>query len=301
VIVSTYSEDRLQSVLDCLESLKTQTLLPKDILLALDPREELIEFYKDHLPSEVKIVTSDGYGLSNARNAGVKNAKCEVVAFIDDDATADKHWLENLVKNFDDSTVVGVGGNVTPVWNKSRPGFFPEELNWLVGCSYTGLPKSKADIRNPIGCNMSFRKDVFQAVGYFKDSIGRNTKSLISGEETDFSIRVLEKFLGSRIVYDPSAIVFHKVAKTRTSFRYLVRRSYFEGFSIALIVNSVKTKTMKIMSVENDYLKYLATVSVPIRLRKAYELENLQQLLALTSSMFSVAVGYIIGRLETGA
>jgi glycosyltransferase involved in cell wall biosynthesis len=295
VIVATYSEGRLKNVLNCIKSLKTQTFSPKEIILALDQKQELIEFYETCLSSEVKIVASEGYGLSHARNAGVKNAECEIVAFIDDDATADEHWLENLVKNFD---VVGVGGRVEPVWNEGRPKFFPEELNWIVGCSYVGLPQLKASIRNPIGCNMSFRKDIFQRVGYFRDSIGRRAENLISGEETDFSIRVLEKYLESRIVYDPSAVVYHQVPRNRTTLKYLVRRSFYEGFSIALIVESIRPKAMKIMSVENDYLKYLLRISIPLRLKKAHRLENLQQSFVLATSMFSVMVGYLLGRLS---
>jgi GT2 family glycosyltransferase len=271
--------------------------VPDEIILVLDPYPALKKFYDLHMPDDVKIVVSKGYGLSKARNAGVKEAKGKIIAFIDDDAIANKNWLDSLLSNFDDPNVGGVGGKVKPIWKGIRPIFFPNELDWIIGCSYEGLPRCKTNVRNPIGCNMSFRKDILQIVGYFRENVGRTTNSLISGEETDFCVRLLEKCPKLRTVYDPSAIVYHNVPKTRTDLRYLVKRSFYEGFSIAIILNSAKSGT-KLLSVEHDYLRYLLRVSIPLRLKGFNRLENIQQLFVLLLSMFSVMVGYSTGRLK---
>jgi len=298
VIISTYTPARFDYVLDCVESLKRQTLPPKEIILVLDPNETLLEFYASRLPCDVKIVISDGVGLSNARNAGVKNSEGEIIAFVDDDAIANENWLENLARNYDDPYVAGVGGLVEPIWESSRPGRFPEELNWIVGCSYKGAPKCKTYVRNPIGCNMSFRTDIFDKIGYFKTDIGRTAKKLISGEETEFSIRILEKCSMSRIVYDPSAIVYHRVPRARVNLKYLMQRSFYGGFSIALILNSMRSNKMNVLSVEDRYLKYLLKVSIPSRLKRIHNIENILQLSALLTSLFLVLVGYLLGRLS---
>jgi glycosyltransferase involved in cell wall biosynthesis len=100
VVISTYSRKRLGQVLECLGSLRKQSLLPKEIILVLDPDQQLIEFYKSRLPSFVKILVSEGFGLSLARNKGIKGARSEIVAFIDDDALAKNNWLEKLVENY---------------------------------------------------------------------------------------------------------------------------------------------------------------------------------------------------------
>ena len=89
VVVSTYSKDKLSQVLDCIKSLKCQSLPPKEIILVLDPDKDLVDFYKSCIPDGVKIVVSNQYGLSEARNTGVRNAEAEIIAFIDDDAMAD--------------------------------------------------------------------------------------------------------------------------------------------------------------------------------------------------------------------
>jgi len=213
-------------------------LLPKEVILILDPDDELVNFYKSRVPFGVKLIVSEKPGLSYARNIGAENALGEIVAFIDDDAIADEKWLENMVSNYDDLNVLGVGGFVKPLWENKRPTWFPEELNWIVGCSYKGLPENKSLIRNPIGCNMSFRKKVFKKVGYFRTDIGRFGKKLTANEETAFSIRVLEKMPGSKIVYDPSAVVYHMVDNNRANLKYVLKRSFYEGVSKALITDS---------------------------------------------------------------
>lgn len=295
VVISTYSIDRLNDVLVCIKSLKKQVLLPREVILVLDPDEALIEFYKSRVTRDVKIVISEDYGLSNARNAGVRVAEGEIIAFIDDDAVADEDWLKNLVGNYDDTFVVGVGGLIKPLWNSGRPTWFPEELDWIVGCSYKGLPERRSVVRNPIGCNMSFLKDVFDKVGYFKADIGRLGKKPIAGEEAEFSIRILERIPRSKIMHDPSAIVYHKVTKERTQLRYVVKRSFYEGFSKALITDSIKPNTLSILSVEESYLKNLLKASISLGLRQFYKLKNVSQVIVLYMSIFFVLTGYFIG------
>jgi len=297
VIISTYSIDRAKYVINCIKSLKKQTLLPKEIILVLDPDEKLIDFYKSRIPDDVKIVISEGYGLSNARNAGVKVAEGEIVAFIDDDAVADKNWLKNLVKNYNDPCVVGVGGFIKPIWESDRPTWFPEELDWIIGCSYKGLPERKTVVRNPIGCNMSFRKVVFEKVGLFKTDVGRLGKKPLAGEEAEFSLRVLEKIPESKIVYDPSTKVYHAVPHERADVKYVLKRSFYEGMSKALIAN-LRSNPIKALSAEDNYLKHLFGVAVPLRLKRIYQFKNALQLLLLLTSTFLVIIGYFIGKLE---
>ena len=293
VIISTYSLERFNDVLDCINSLSRQTLLPYEVILVLDPVEELREFYVSRVPSHVKIVISEEKGLSNARNAGVRRAFGNVVAFIDDDAVADKDWLRILVKNYDDLDVLGVGGLVMPVWENGRPIWFPEELDWVVGCSYKGLPEHKSCVRNPIGCNMAFRKDVFEKVGYFKSDIGRQGKKLLGSEEAEFSTRMIGIIPNAKIIYDPSAIVHHNVPKSRAGFRYFMRRSFYEGVSKRLM-EKVESNPTDVLSVEKQYIKYLLKVSIPLRLKRIHILNNVLQLFTLLTSASLVLMGYFI-------
>jgi glycosyltransferase involved in cell wall biosynthesis len=296
VIICAYSEKNVDEVLSCIVSVKSQTLQPYEILLVLDPNEELIEFYKSKVNSDVKILVSNGYGLSFARNTGIRNCRGNIIVFIDDDAVADKNWLQNMVKNYDNLDVVGVGGLSRPLWKYKVPKWFPEELYWIIGCSYTGLPVKKAYVRNPIGCNMSFRKEVFEKVGYFRTDIGRIGRKPLGDEETEFSIRVLEKIPNSKIIYDPEVVVQHNVKKNRTSLNYIWYRSFYEGVGKAIIRHRLKNLTS--LNTESSFLKYLLTKSIPSRIQRFYRVENICQIMVILISTFAVISGFLTGYLQ---
>ena len=296
VIVSTYSKSNLNYVLNCFESLRNQSLKPLEIILVLDPIPDLVKFYKSQISDDVRIIVSDRCGLSNARNAGVASATGELMVFIDDDAVADGNWLESLVRNYRDPNVVGAGGLIKPIWENRCPSWFPDELNWAVGCSYKGLPESKSQVRNPIGCNMSFRKLVIEKVGYFRSDVGRYGKILLGGEEPELSLRILNAIPNARIVYDPLAVVHHVVKKDRARFSYLFKRSFFEGISKALIF-SQRQGSQQSFSVETQYLRYLFVKAIPSRLKEFYKPQSLCQLLVLFFSTIMVFLGFAIGKL----
>jgi len=292
VVISTYTIDRFKYVSNCIESLERQTLPPKEIILVLDPSRPLQKYYTSRITGNVKVMIPERTGLSNARNVGVKGAISRIVAFIDDDAVAAEDWLQNLVKNYDNPKVLGVGGIIKPMWEDGSPSWFPEELYWIVGCSYRGLPESKSYVRNPIGCNMSFRKDIFERVGCFKPDVGRVGKKLSAGEEVVLSTRILREIPGSKILYDPSAVVYHKVPKERVSLGYVLKRSFHQGIAISMF------SSMGILTTESSYLKYLLKTSIPSRLKHIYRLKNLLQLLLLVTSMCAVLAGFFIGSLR---
>lgn len=296
VIISVYSKDRLEYLLDCLDSLRRQSFKPFEVIVVLDPLQDIVDFYKSRLDSDVKIIVSNGSGLSNARNAGVKNAEGDVVAFIDDDAVADRDWLKNLMKNYWSPYVAGVGGSIRPLWENGRPIWFPEELDWVVGCSYKGLPEGKAFVRNIIGCNMSFQRWIFEKFGYFRVDVGRFGKLLLGSEETELCIRVQSENPMLKFVYDPSAVVYHRVIHERASFKHLLRRSWGEGLSKALITNS-RWNPSTTLSTESWYLKYMARVAIPSRLKRIHKIENILHMYSMLISSFTVGVGFLVGKI----
>ncbi len=296
VIISAFSIERASTIKLCIESLKKQTIQPKEIILVLDPIDSVIEFYKNFVPSYVHIVVSKGFGMSNARNSAIKCAKGDIVAFIDDDAYASPEWLANLTKAYVDPLVVGVGGVAKPVWEGGYPQWFPEELYWVVGCSYEGLPENTGTVRNPIGCNMSFRRNLFEEVGYFTSAIavGKNAwyHNLIGAEEAAFSLKVQKQYPCSKILHEPYAIIYHRIPKRRATLNYLLIRSYREGYSKALITRT-SSKNQNVLSTEKNYMDTLLTKSIPRRLKKLYNPKNTLQMLVLFSGIAFVFLGYL--------
>jgi len=261
-------------------------------LLVLDPDPKLIDFYESHQQEGVTIIKSKKRGLSSARNIGIQKAQGEFVAFIDDDAVAKTDWLELLAANCGDPEVLGVGGFVQPVWESGRPSWFPEEVDWVVGCSYAGLGDQRCSVRNPIGCSMLFRKSVFERAGLFDDNIGRLGKHLLGSEEAEFSIRALNSFPRSKILYDPHAVVYHWVPAKRSCANYFFRRSYYEGISKKKMKNLAQNKNQALIT-ETNYLNYVLTTSFARRIRKISK-SNFQQMAMLLCSIFFVLSGYLI-------
>ena len=291
VVVCTHGKERASQTMKCIDSVRKQTLPPEEIILVLDdPDRNLATFYMRHVSSDVAIISPEGHGLGNARNSGVRRSTGDILAFIDDDAYADSKWLENLVTNYRDVHAIGVGGLIQPIWENGRPRWFPEELDWIVGCSYKGLPTQKSVVRNPIGCNMSFVREAFERVGYFR-LVSRVDFTLLAADEAEFSIRLLRNMPETRIIYDPSAVVYHRVPRYRSTFRYFVKRSFYEGLSKRIL----QTVEPRSLSLETRYLAGLLGVSIISRLKHIAEPGTLPQLFALLVSISLVMVGYVCG------
>jgi GT2 family glycosyltransferase len=234
VVVCAYTEDRWDDLSRALASVAAQTRPPLETILVADHNEALRARVAAAFPEVRTIANTGRQGLSDARNAGVAAATGAVVAFLDDDAVADPRWLEVMGDAYRDPAVIGVGGAAHPAWDTARPAWFPEEFDWVVGCSYRGLPVEPAPIRNPLGCNMSFRREAFE-VGGFDASVGRVGTWPAGGEETEFCIRLRQRLPDRVLLYHPGALVRHRVRAERTTWRYFRERCFVEGLSKARI------------------------------------------------------------------
>jgi glucosyl-dolichyl phosphate glucuronosyltransferase len=235
VVICAYTEDRWDQLAAAIASVRGQSRPAAETIVAVDHCPALARRVGTAFP-QVTVVRSTGRpGLSGARNAGLRRATGEVVAFLDDDAVAAPDWLERLAVGYGSRDVVGVGGAVVPVWEDGRPGWLPSEFDWVVGCSYTGLPRGRAPVRNLIGANMSFRREVFDLVGGFSEGLGRLGTRPLGCEETELAIRIGQRRPGARLLYDPSAVVHHLVPRSRARWRYFRARCYAEGRSKAVV------------------------------------------------------------------
>jgi GT2 family glycosyltransferase len=239
VVICAYTIDRWTELLAAVRSVQDQTLPPAQVVLVIDHNPSLYELSRKHFNHLVVVENSQERGLSGARNTGIAFAQGDLIAFIDDDAIASPDWLENLASAFHDSTVLGVGGTIEPRWQTGRPDWFPQEFDWVVGCSYLGLPEISSPVRNLIGCNMAFRPQVFETVGGFRTGIGRLEAVPLGCEETELCIRAKKYWPQGRFIYQPRARVSHKVSSQRSGLKYFRSRCYAEGLSKALVASLV--------------------------------------------------------------
>ncbi len=333
VIICAYTTDRLKDIHEAVNSVQAQTLEPGEVIIAVDHNEELYqeltETYGDSAnlnesqPIPIKLVLNTStYGLSETRNVGIRAATGDIVAFIDDDAVAENDWLENLVKPFlsqpepetnrgstnlltsanlskSQRKVVAVGGRAIPRWhNGRRPSWFPEELDWIVGCTYKGLPLKGEEIRNVPGDNMAFGKEIFYTVGFFRSELGRTGKTKGVAEEPELCLRIKQGMPDSLILHKPEAIIHHKIPSWRLSLEYLIQRSYDEGLCKSLVKSLSSTSFSKSLSTESSYLRYLLLKSMPERLKHFYKRDSLSQAGVIMLSIAATGLGYLVGELE---
>jgi hypothetical protein len=215
---------------------------------------------------------------------------------MDDDAVADPEWLQTLLSRYGDPRVIAVGGAVLPRWDRDRPRGFPEEFDWVVGCSYRGMPMRCTPVRNVIGASMSFRREVFGVVGGFCDGIGRVGGRAAGCEETELCIRAGAAFPAGLILYEPAARVSHRVPAMRASWRYFGARCFREGLSKAKVTERAGVSSG--LSCERAHAARTIPAGVVRGVRSAVsgDRAGLTRAAALVVGLWVTTLGFVVGR-----
>ncbi|MGI8558781.1 MAG: glycosyltransferase family 2 protein [Solirubrobacteraceae bacterium] len=240
VVICAYDMERWTDLRAAVDSVLAQSLQPREIVLVIDRNEPLLHRAQREFPDQRVVANQRQPGISGARNTGVEQASAEIMVFLDDDAIAEPAWLETLLAPYADEAVLGVGGRVLPLWRFGRPSWFPAEFNWVVGCSYVGLPEARTQVRNPIGASLSARRSILDRLGGFDHSMGRvsadgHTRVSGTADETELCIRATRTWPGRYWLYEPAACVHHVVPRSRLSWRFFVGRCRMEGRAKALL------------------------------------------------------------------
>lgn len=209
VVIPAHSETRWHSLVRTIASARSQTLIPAEIVVVVDHNTALYRRVRRDIGGITVLESAYGPGVAGARNTGGFHAQTSMVAFLDDDTSADPRWLDRLIRPFTDPLVVGAGGGITPDWAMSRPRWLTDEFLWAVGGSQSG------DVR---AASMLVRRDSFMAIGGFR----------AGAAGADLRDR-LTRLDGGRWVFVPEATVRCAVPSSRTTFRAYLRGCYAGG------------------------------------------------------------------------
>ncbi len=193
VIVCTYNGNH--TVRDCLEGMLRLEYPNFEVIVvndgSTDKTEQTVKKYG------FKVISTRNGGLSNARNLGLQAATGEIVAYIDDDAYPDPHWLSYLAATFMTTDYVGVGGpNIAPC----NDGPVAECVAAAPGGPVHVLVSDQEAEHIP-GCNMAFRADALRAIGGFDPQFRG------AGDDVDVCWRLQER--GGKLGFNPAAMVWH--------------------------------------------------------------------------------------------
>jgi O-antigen biosynthesis protein len=193
VVVCTYNGASV--IRDCLEGLSRLDYPNYEVLVVNDGSTDDTAAIVQEYP--FRLISTENFGLSSARNTGMQAASGEIIAYTDDDARPDPSWLKYLAWTFMTSDYDGVGG----------PNIAPPGDGWFADCvaNAPGGPVhvllSDREAEHIPGCNMAFRRDALEAVG------GCDVRFRSAGDDVDLCWRVQQR--GSKLGFSPAAMVWH--------------------------------------------------------------------------------------------
>ena len=202
--------------------------------LSTDDTFEVARSIADRHGERVRVLQERRLGLSSARNAGIAQARGEILGFIDDDAFPEAGWMHGIEEALGMDGVLAAGGPVDPLFQGDLPPWLSERyLPYLTVWDRGPEIAELAYNEYPRGANMAFRREVFERFGDFSHRLGRKGKSLLSGEETELCLRIERG--GGKILYTPKSRVGHRVNAGRITESWLLDRFAAQGASEAII------------------------------------------------------------------
>lgn len=298
MIICAYTEERLHSVREAAASIQGQTRPPDEVILAVDNNPRLYARLRQVFQNPpVSVVLNDTRrGQSATRNVAAKVACGDIIGFLDDDAIATPQWLGTILHHFQRPDVAAVGGRADLAWEMDEPPiWFPDDLAWVVGGPFVEYdhPPGFKSVRNVYTNNMCISRTTFLDLGGFDTSLG--TGIGLAGEEAEFFLRLKKKWPDAQIIYDPLAVVRHRVPVAKTRWRYFLRRCYQEGMGKGYIAR-IQPLGQGVLSSESRHLRRLLLRAVPSRLARFWRPAALTQVAAIALCIAAVGTGYLMGR-----
>ena len=294
VVISAHTEKRWNKTCAAIEFARSQTLSPREVILVVDHNPSLLQRARSQFSDVIVLENRNSPGASGAKNTGIEAAQGDIIVFLDDDAVAAPDWLQMLSEGYENPQIIGVGGKLEPIWLHGRPRWFPDEFDWVVGCTYRGLPEETSPIRNLIGANMSFRREALEEIKYYS-GIGHTGTRPFGGMDPDICIRITQRWPQKVLLYEPGALVYHHVDEKRTHWDYFCLRCYNEGLSKAVLTRRVGTQTG--LSSERKYTLHTLPQGVLRGLTDAVrgDVSGLARAAAIITGLIITTTGYLVG------
>ena len=216
VVVCSFNGER--TIRDCLEGLRKLDYPDFDVIVIDDGSTDATATIAHEYG--FRVISTENRGLSSARNTGLRAARGEIIAYTDDDASPDPHWLRYLAATFVTTAYAGVGG----------PNLPPPGDGWVADCvaNAPGGPihvlLSDREAEHIPGCNMAFRRTCLEAIGGF------DPRFRAAGDDVDVCWRLQER--GWKLGFNAAAVVWHH---RRDSVRAYWRQQLGYGKAEALL------------------------------------------------------------------
>ena len=297
-IIPTYN--RIDLLKDAINSVLNQTYKNIEIIVVndggSDRTEEVLQSYIRQ--NKIKYIYQNNKGLSAARNTGIKNAKGDLIAFLDDDDTWDEIKIQLQVKklkNNQDAIMCTCGVKINYLYTKMSYNNYP---------NIEDITFDKMLFRNYMGissCILVWAK-IFNEIGYYDET-------LPAREDYDFHIRIskhykvtyVNKVLVNYLIHENpnkqmnSGIERFKIANKLIYNKY---NKYYKNFTKELLNIRLSTIYFQYSTIcINNQLKKQAIIFILMAIKRY---RNIRYYLVLLSYFFGLK-GYIYLKIISGA
>jgi glycosyltransferase involved in cell wall biosynthesis len=240
------TRDRPNELIRCLASLEQQTQAPGEVIVVDNASRD----GRTRAAAEaagVIYIREDRPGLDIARNAGVRAARGDIIAFTDDDVRLHPSWFERLTGALADGTAMAATGLVLPAELETEAQQIFER-HWGFGRGYDpqmfGAEFFAADLKTGsevwqigAGASMAFRREAFDLAGLFDERLDVGAAGC-SGD-SELWHRILSK--GGVCRYEPAAVAFHYHRRDLAGLSSQIYH-YMKGHSAALLVQYERSR-----------------------------------------------------------
>ena len=229
IIICTYNREKY--IRPLLESIAKNDYPTADYEIVLvdnnctdHTREVCGAFAAAHPEIAFRYVVEPEQGLSAARNKGIKEAKGEIIIYVDDDALVDADYIRQYAEHFAaNPDTMAAGGPIEPLYETEEPSWMSPYTKALLTAwmNYGDKVREYPNGRYPGGGNAAYRKEVFDRVGLFNTELGRKGNLLLASEEKDIFDKM--KALGMKVLYLPTPVLHHCIPQAKLEEDYFNR------------------------------------------------------------------------------
>ncbi|KKU02312.1 MAG: hypothetical protein UX04_C0001G0083 [Microgenomates group bacterium GW2011_GWF2_45_18] len=243
-----------------------------------DSTNQVVQKYQSKLP--MQLIQENREGLLFGRHTGLKNAKSENLAFLDDDVITDENWLFEVITAFEKYPDYELfASKVLPQFETKPPSWFssywkPKKTKNIVEeVSVINLGNKKIEV-SPyyvFGCNFLVRKNtLLKCRGFHPDGFPKDKIMFRGDGESHVSTCLMNQ--KKKALYIPKIIVFHQVRESRMTYEYMIHRAYLQGItdSYTDIRSSAEKNNRKIRAVIQIVKWIKGNISFNVLKRKQY-------------------------------
>ncbi len=282
------TRDRPAALARCLEALLSGDVLPAEIIIIDQSRDETTSsMLAQHQLSDVPVIhiRQQQRGLSLSRNTALARATYSIVAVTDDDCVPDQGWIAAIARAFMAPTAPdAVTGRVLPL-GPETPGLYAVSSRTCSVRSEFGAKVVPWSVGT--GANFAVKRWWIDRIGKYDTRLGTGSPGG-AGEDIDILYRLMRA--GARILYEPEAVIFHE----RQSKARLIasRSSYGRGIGACCGI-WLRQRDIYALRIIGHWLLFRAWLMTKALLRRQW-MSVYEELLVLQGTVQGLIYGLLV-------